>query len=341
MATEPSTEELFVSLRKSVASDVKLARRDFCALLIGPPDILAGVLERASRPGEGRVRQMIATAARVEPLTDSIVPWLRRWLEVEADEFARSAIIAALAAKEPIVPVSPPPLEMPLSFVEAYRYVAERLCHRVRNSMTIPAAMLVRLERLCDQAKEPALRRELLEILGRLRPAFQRLSRTVEFDTDDGYIDWQLLALGEWLDGSALEFASRFGPATFSLVGTDQARRVRIRGTLYLLDTAFGNLWANSVQAAEQMNLSSCHITAELNHGKQHLEVLLRDSGPGFPTQMVEGAFHLPFSTKADTRGRGLLEVADAIRRLQGQVKLVPVAANEHRVLIRLPLEAP
>ena len=153
-------------------------------------------------------------------------------------------------------------------------------------------------------------------------------------------------ALGEWLEGAAPGFANRLGHATFSLVASPQARRVRVRATAFLLDTAFGNLWTNSVQAADQLNLPSCHITAELNVRKDNTEkgwvdALLRDSGPGFSSQMVASAFRLPFSTKAETRGRGLLEVADAIRRLQGEVKLVPVAANEHRVLIRLPVEAP
>src|SRR5207247_1253600 len=120
----------------------------------------------------------------------------------------------------------------------------------------------------------------------------------------------------------------------FTLVATAQSRHLRIRATAFLLDTAFGNLWSNAVQAAEQLSLPSCHITAEMNPrnddgGKVWVDLLLRDSGPGFSSGLLASAFRLPFSTKAEARGRGLLEVADAVRRLQGEVKLVPVAANE------------
>ena len=68
------------------------------------------------------------------------------------------------------------------------------------------------------------------------------------------------------------------------------------------------------------------------------LHVLVRDNGPGFSTQMVENAFQVAYSSKAESRGRGLLEIADAVRRLQGEVRLLPVAVNQHRVQLRLPL---
>lgn len=332
-------------MRRAVASDVKRARRDFCALLLGPQEALAAILELASRPGEGRVRQMIATAVRVERLSEEakedMRQWLQRWLGMESDEFARTAIANALQTIEPIDrPAAPSPEAMPAEIIAAYAYVSERLCHRVRNCLTVPSAMLVRLEQLCGIVQDAAVRSELTQILALLCPAVHRLSRVVEFDTGDGYMRWQAVPLGDWLDGASSGLAARFGQASFSLIGTPQARRLRVRAALFLLENVFGNLWTNSVQAAEHAGLPSCHITAEVNAVGAFIDVLVRDNGPGFPTRMVESAFRLPFSTKSETRGRGLLEVAEAVSRLHGDVKLVPVAANEHRVLVRLPQEA-
>src|SRR4051812_46924808 len=97
MATDDRMDEVYGSLRRLVASDPKQARAVFLGLLSGPPEAAPAVLERASRPGEGRVRQMIATAARVDAAAAGAVePWLRRWLAAEADEFTRGAIVAAL-----------------------------------------------------------------------------------------------------------------------------------------------------------------------------------------------------------------------------------------------------
>ena len=176
--------------------------------------------------------------------------------------------------------------------------------------------------------------RELAEVTSKLRSAFHRLWHTLEFDTGDGYLDWQPVALGEWFDAAKSGFASRFGQAKLTVIGSSQARSVSVRANQFLLETAFGNLWANAVQATAHLPQTECHITAEFNvtergeKGEKSLSVLLRDNGPGFTAAFVETAFRLPYSTKAETRGRGLLEIADAVRRLQGKVKLVPVGAS-------------
>jgi len=251
MATDPDTSSAYEQLRKVVASDVKRARRDFRVLRGGAPGVFQEFLEFASRPGEGRVRQMIATAARVERFAADIEPWLRRWLAVESDEFARTAIESALHADAPRSAKQPPGEQLPPSFVEAYRFVSERLCHRVRNSLTIPVASLVSLEQLARRVGDPSVRDELLAVIERLRPAVQRLSQIVEFDTGDGYLTIQSVALGEWLEAAEPSFRTRFGHATLTLIGSAPARRLRIWASPFLLDTAFGNLWANAVQAVE------------------------------------------------------------------------------------------
>jgi len=334
MATAPDPRAVFAHLRKAVASDVKLARRDFRVLRGGPPEVLQEVLELASRPGEGRVRQMIAAAARIERFTSDIEPWLRRWLVVESDEFARSAIAAALQVEAPAGTEQPAADRLPPSFVEAYQFVSERLCHRVRNALTIPVASLVRLEQLAREVTDPGVGGELMAVVERLRPAVQRISQIIEFDTGDGYLTMQAVPVGDWLEAAVPGFKARFGYATLTLIGATTARRLRVWANPFLLDTAFGNLWANAVQAAPD----PCHITVELNAVDGVLHVLVRDNGPGFTTQMVENAFRMPYSTKSEARGRGLLEIADAVRRLQGEVLLLPVATNQHRVQLRLPL---
>ncbi len=339
MAPEDKLNDVYSRLRRSVVSDVKQARQEFCRLLTGAPELLEDILERASRPGEGRMRQMIADAARIEPAARIAEPWLRRWLQVEADEFAHGAIEAALEALQPALPVPPPVWEMPAHFVDAYRYVGERLCHRVRNTLTIPTAMLARLSRLIRTAQDAGVRDELTAILGQLQGSLQRLARVVEFDLEDEHLAWRLYQLGEWLQRAGVILSDRHGPARLSVEGSPEARGCRVRATAFLLETAFGNLWANAVQAAEQASLPHCHIIAKLCRNGTRLEVLLLDNGPGFTEEHVDVAFRMPFSTKSETRGRGLLETADAVRRLQGRVQLVPTGPAEYRILVSLPVE--
>lgn len=68
--------------------------------------------------------------------------------------------------------------------------------------------------------------------------------------------------------------------------------------------------------------------------------MLAIDNGPGFPESQLEAAFHQVFSTKAPSRGRGLLEIADAVARLQGVVRLTQDCDGRYRVSLSLPLEA-
>jgi signal transduction histidine kinase len=343
MVPDPEAQAVYARLRRSVATDVRQARREFCALLLDPERPAGPVLELASRPGEGRVRHMMATAVRVEPLTSDaqreMGAWLRRWEAVESDEFAKGAIAAALEAIEPADPPAPPPIALPAEFMAAYRFAAERLCHRLRQGFVVPAACVLQIEHLLNGTTDPAVRTALGDILSRLRPALQRLSRLVEFDITDAHVQWASFALAEWLDAAAPGFTARYGPATLTVIGTDAAKRARVRAMPLLLETLFGNLWVNAVQIADGVGLSGCAVTVELNIVDKTLDILVRDGGPGFPTRVVGHAFHQPFSTKSEGGGRGLLEVADAVRRLEGSVRLVPVAADEFRILIRLPLD--
>src|SRR5262245_39488701 len=60
-----SADILYDQLRRLVASDPKRARVKITEVLASGPEPLTAVLDLASRPGEGRVRQMIAIAARL------------------------------------------------------------------------------------------------------------------------------------------------------------------------------------------------------------------------------------------------------------------------------------
>ena len=77
-----------------------------------------------------------------------------------------------------------------------------------------------------------------------------------------------------------------------------------------------------------------------LDTGRGVIDMLVLDNGPGFAETHLETAFQQVFSTKADSRGRGLLEIADAVLRLQGTVELTRANTGEYRIRISLPVEA-
>jgi signal transduction histidine kinase len=338
MVPEQCPDDSLTHLRWLVASDPKQARTAFQAILRGPADLLNAVLEAASRPGDGRLRQTIATVFRTDPSATVLEPWLRQWLEVEPDEFTKNAIESALAILAP-APQAMPILRNPAAQpVEAYRYVADRLCHRIRNALTLPGAQIKRLEHLIGEISDPALKNELMEVLTGFHTGFLRISRNVEFDTGDDYLTWQTISLVSWLESTASEFTSRFGPAKLIIRCDAAVRRVRIRATRFFLETAFGNLWSNAIQAVD----TACEIEIQcaLDPQRNIIEILVLDNGAGFSEKHLETAFQQIFSTKSESRGRGLLEIADAVARLQGKVELADVRNGEYRIRIILPVEA-
>jgi signal transduction histidine kinase len=281
---------------------------------------------------------MIATVFRTDPKAIVLETWLRQWLSVESDEFTKGAIESALASRAPAPPSRPPSRNPIVQTVEAYRFVADRLCHRVRNALTLPSSQLLRLQQLVGELGDPVLKQELMEILTGLQSGLLRISRNVEFDTGDGYLAWQSIPLVSWLEAASKEFKTRYGPAKLLIACAPAVRRVNVQATRFFLETAFGNLWSNAVQAVD--SLCVFELQCGLDSRLGIIELLVLDNGPGFTETHLETAFQQVFSTKSDTRGRGLLETADAILRLQGSIELVKVRAGEYRIRIAIPVEA-
>lgn len=337
-APKQTSEAIVVQLRFLAVSDPKKARNAFCVILQSNSELLNEVLKAASRPGDARLRQMIATVYRTDANATALEPWLRQWISIEPDEFTKTAIAGALSANssEPII--RPSARNPSVNAVEAYRYVADRLCHRVRNALTLPGAQINRLEQIASKVSDPALQNELMDVFTGLQKGFRRISRNVEFDTGDDYLLWQSIPIIGWLESNANDFASQFGHAAFA-VSCDQAvRRTRVRAMRFFLETVFGNLWSNAIQAVEPP--CSINIQCSLDAGRGQIEMLVIDNGPGFPETHLETAFQQVFSTKSETRGRGLLEIADAITRLQGTIQLTRTANGSYRIRLNLPVEA-
>jgi sensor histidine kinase regulating citrate/malate metabolism len=108
----------------------------------------------------------------------------------------------------------------------------------------------------------------------------------------------------------------------------------RIKATDFLLGVVFWNLWINSQQAVGK----GCKIVAHVTTSMQHLELLLVDNGEGFPPDIGVAGFP-DAKPRPGHRGRGLLEIQEAVERLHGVVGLVRHSDGTYRVRLRFPLE--
>lgn len=329
-------ETEYERFRKLAVGDPRRAREWLVRTVTQRSEAITRVMELASRPGEGRVRQLVATTIRVNVAARAALrPWLDRWLAVEADDFALRAIRDVVEGEQQsATPVSATAAEMPRHFPETYRYVSERLCHLVRNALALPDTELMRLANATRLVKDEGTRATLTEILAGLRTGFQRVARAVEFDQRDGHLTWGSIHLAEWIRRATADYGQRFGSARLTVRGGDEPR-ARVWAAPFLLETVFTNLWTNAVQVVGV----ECKVDVEITTVGKSLEVLVIDSGAGFDEAARSVVFQSQYSTKVSGGGRGLLEIAEAVSRLQGKVCLAPVSPTSHRIQIVLPLE--
>lgn len=328
--------DTYDQLRSLAATNPKAARALLEVIASGTESTLDTVLTLASRPGESRVRQAVAVFHRSSTSDQRIEPFLREWQSTETDEFTKRAIESAL--RQDIPEARPRQAARQLPTTEAYRYYASRLCHQVRNALAQPDSQLRRLELLAQSLPDTQLREQLTDIWVGVRNGFHRVARSVEFDLGDDYLAWTSIRPCEWVAARSPELAARFGVAKLILSGTPQAQRCSIRTTPFLLDTLFGNIWMNAIQVAEG---SECllEIQAATDIARGILSLTFIDSGPGFPEVLLDTAFVQSFSTRGPSRGRGLLEVDDAVNRMGGSAALVEVRPKELRIRLEFPMD--
>ena len=250
MPSRDSALAAFEELRRLAAESPRDARAKLAALLDSGDAVLEETLRLANAPGEGRLRQLIANAVKNRHDKARVVPHLVRWLELETDEFAKAAISGALgdverAAYQPAATPDPPRL------VDTYRYVADRICHRVRNSLTGPAQHLRKLESLLNGGVDPVAV-EAKATVSQLKDALRALSRIVEFDIEDSYFQWRSVDLPAWIRTMTAQYIAKNSLLNLSIKGDSASMRVRAND--YLLETLFWNLWKNAQQFIDAMD---------------------------------------------------------------------------------------
>jgi signal transduction histidine kinase len=329
MGDSSDPAEFFAELSRLAAENPKQARAVFSSLLDDDSPLLEPILSSAAFPGEGRLRQLIANTVRLRPDIGRIESHLRRWSELETDEFAKRAIVGALGTINDTQAAETGLKDHP-DLVQTYRYIADRLCHRVRNCLTEPVRHLRQLEAIAARGNP-----EMGVVIDRLRESFRTVARIVEFDIDDVFFEWRLIELATWIDSMTKEYSLSTNSPRLRLriMGETPAMRAKIRANDYLLQTIFWNLWKNAQQAIG----NECELTVELLLINGEIILAVADNGKGFTREDYEIAFADQFRRRGANYGRGLLEVQDAVSRLKGSIRLTEKAPGEFRITLSLP----
>lgn len=332
MSVSDDASKVYQELRRLAFEDPLAAKRKVLELLGGDRAEFDTVLSLASEPGDSRVRLVIARALQQKADHGQLTDILNQWQEQETDEFASQAIEDALAGaqgKSRLKKVSAETTDLAITF----RYLSSRLRHRILNVVPRIGLSIDELRDAIRQSGGEQVAADVLPSLDDLKASLRRLEQAVNFDGDEVYFALARISLPQWLKNQSRIFQTEFGSAAIS-INFDDEEQYYVKASPYLLDVIFTNLWINSKQEVGE----GCEIALEGRSLGRKIQVTIIDNGPGLRESDTERAFTFPYSTKStEERGRGHLEVDEAIRRLQGTAKVQSAGRYGYRVVLKFP----
>jgi len=288
-------------------------------------------LEALGAGAQSRLRQAVARAVQILGPNGDLAPLLEQWLSVETDEFARAAMEDALTPvrrtekrKKLLADLDAVP--------RTYQYLADRLRHRVLNTMPGAGLSVTKLKDVAASIADDQQRHALMKEIDYLSAAFARMQRALDFVEEKTRFERAKVDLTEWLRSFVAAYRVQWQEVDVRI--TARETPLIIEAVPYLLETVFANLLDNSRQAlggagtvALQMEVRSRNVCVDVS-----------DSGDGLPDVAANVAFEIAVTTKGRRdRGRGLLEVADAMKRLGGHAEITR-GAEGNRILLTFPL---
>jgi two-component system, NtrC family, nitrogen regulation sensor histidine kinase NtrY len=220
----------------------------------------------------------------------------------------------------------------------AWKEVAQRVAHEIKNPLTPIALSAERIARHLDrgQLDSPSVIRKCSEVIlgcvGTLRTLVDQFSALAQFPApqpracDMNQVAEEALALfAGRLDGITIKRDLEPGLPTV-LADPDAIRR------------ALANLIDNAAEAMQGSLLRVLGVSSALSEDGAAVEITVSDTGHGLTDEIRERLF-LPFySTKQRGTGLGLSIAAKIVQEHGGSLRAEPNSPKGARFLLRLPL---
>jgi signal transduction histidine kinase len=263
---------------------------------------LAGHLSRQlSRPIDELVgwTQLIR---RREPLPAGGEPAARGAPEFEALRQALRELAAALSAARD--------RELEAERLRAFREVARRVAHEIKNPLTSMRIAVDQLRRMGGRADGPSV--TAVDVLFAETDRLERLARE--------FADFGRLPEGPQSEIDLVELLDELGrtavPDGVAVQVTANGGRRTLMGHYDPLRRAFANLLRNAAEAMQGQGAIDVTVTGD----GSGLAVTIADHGPGIADNLRQRVFEPYFTTKADGTGLGLALVRQTLEAHRGTI---------------------
>jgi len=211
------------------------------------------------------------------------------------------------------------------------------IAHEVRNPLGVIFNSVGSLRRILNPQGDAAL---LLDIIGEEADRLNRMVGDLLDYSRPVQPSLQPVPLRPLLEEAIEAARQQAGPGAGQVTVTVQVAgdTATVRADARLLRQALVNLFLNAYQAMPREGRLDVRARRGTIEGRPCVEIVVRDTGPGIPAEMMGKIFKPFFTTKATGTGLGLAVVRRIVEGHDGVIELGRLAPGaEFR--IRLPLE--
>jgi len=217
--------------------------------------------------------------------------------------------------------------------LRAFREVARRVAHEIKNPLTSMRIAVDQLERsLANPDRANGRTATAVEVMGAETDRLERLARE--------FADFGRLPEGPPSDVDLVELLQELGgtavPPGVTVDVSISGDRRHLTAHYEPLRRAFANLLRNAAEAMQGTGRIDVMVRPAPAGGG--LEVSLADHGPGVPRDLKARLFEPYFTTKSDGTGLGLALVRQTVEAHGGAVALADTPGGGATFTVTLPL---
>jgi nitrogen fixation/metabolism regulation signal transduction histidine kinase len=223
----------------------------------------------------------------------------------------------------------------------AWREVARRVAHEIKNPLTPIALSAERIQRHLDRAAsdEPASLNLLRSCAETIAGAVETVRRLVdEFSTLARFpvANPQPADLNEIVEGALAMFNGRLDG--INLHRTLAADLPKVMADSEAMKRAVANLVDNAAEALQDSIVREIEISTALVASRDAVEIAVADTGHGVTRELKEKLFLPYFSTKRRGTGLGLAIVSRIIEDHHGSIRVEENRPVGTRFIVELPV---
>lgn len=223
----------------------------------------------------------------------------------------------------------------------AWREVARRVAHEIKNPLTPIALSAERIQRHLEKNTPPE--KASLDIVRSCAQTIASAVETVRRLVDDFSTLARFPAsnphpadINEVIVNALLMFDGRLGRIR---IETALARDLpKVMADAEAVKRAFANLVDNAAEAMHNSVLREIHISTSLVGSRDAVEIVIADTGHGVSRELKERLFLPYFSTRKRGTGLGLAIVSRVIEEHHGSIRVEENSPVGARFIIELPV---